>query len=370
MYFTHTLAETNKKRQMKFIIRNITILILFSIVNSCNGQVEKKEKLSLKVEKASEVNKIPVPKNGFSNAYLDKDGSLWFSSNGGGVYHYNGKTFKHYTEKNGLSSNRVFSIVPDLKNNLWFGTQNGLTKYDRKQFKHIPLPYRDTLSGWAAKMNPVLSPNAVHSLATDKKDNLWIGTAGGGAYFYDGTNFKSYLTEIGRKQEDSLYHNWIPFIRKDSKGNMWFASMTHGGVSRYDGETFTHYMPEDGLSDDMVRTIYEDRSGKIWIGFNGNRTSGLTVYDGGAFKTYSLEDGLCSKFIRAIYEDKNGNLWLGAHFGNLCIFDGQKFSEFNDNEQTFSGVMFILGDSEENIWFGGFNGIWKYDGESLMKMTK
>jgi ligand-binding sensor domain-containing protein len=129
-------------------------------------------------------------------------------------------------------------------------------------------------------------------------------------------------------------------------------------------------MPEDGLSDDMVRTIYNDKSGKIWIGFNGNRASGLTVYDGNAFKTYSLEDGLCSNFIRAIYEDKNGNLWLGSHFGNLCIFDGQKFSEFNYNEQTFSGVMFILGDTEENIWFGGFKGIWKYDGESVMKMTK
>jgi ligand-binding sensor domain-containing protein len=355
---------------MKFIIRNITLLILFSIVNSCNGQVEKKEKLSLKVEKASEVNKIPVPKNGFSNAYLDKDGTLWFSSNAGGVYHYNGKTFKHYTEKNGLSSNRVFSIVPDLKNNLWFGTQNGLTKYDRKQFKHIPLPYRDTLSGWAAKMNPVLSPNAVHSLATDKKDNLWIGTAGGGAYFYDGTNFKSYLTEIGRKQEDSLYHNWIPFIRKDSKGNMWFASMTHGGVSRYDGETFTHYMPEDGLSDDMVRTIYEDRFGKIWIGFNGNRASGLTVYDGNSFKTYSVDQGLCNQRVRVIYEDKNGNLWLGSHLGNLCIFDGQNFSEFSSNGQSYSSILFILGDLEDNVWFGGSDGLWKFDGELVIKMTK
>ena len=102
---------------MKFIIRNITLLILFSIVNSCNGQVEKKEKLSLKVEKASEVNKIPVPKNGFSNAYLDKDGSLWFSSNGGGIYHYDGKTFKNYTKKNGLNSNQVYSITSDHQKN-------------------------------------------------------------------------------------------------------------------------------------------------------------------------------------------------------------------------------------------------------------
>jgi ligand-binding sensor domain-containing protein len=176
---------------------------------------------------------------------------------------------------------------------------------------------------------------------------------GAGAYCYDGKSFKSYLTEIGQKQEDSLYHNWIPFIRKDNKGNMWFASMTHGGVSQFDGKEFTQYLIKDGLSEDQVRTIYCDKTGKIWFGFNGNRNSGLTVYDGSSFKTYSVEDGLCNKRIRAIYEDKNGNLWLGADLVNLCIFDGQKFSEFNYNGQTFSDVLFILGDLEDNIWFGG-----------------
>jgi len=354
---------------MKFIFRNITLLILSSIFISCNGQV-KNEKQSSTIQKVSELNKITVPEYGFSSGLLDSKGNLWFTSNGGGVFFFDGKVFTNYTKKNGLNSNQVFSIIEDNENNLWYGTQNGLTKYNGKRFEHIPLPYRDTLSGWAAKMNPVLSPNAVHSLATDKKDNLWIGTAGGGAYKYDRKNFKSYLTEIGRKQEDSLYHNWIPFIRKDNKGNIWFASMTHGGVSRFDGDKFTNFSIKDGLSNDMVRTIFSDKSGNLWFGFNGNRNSGLTVYNGKSFKTYSVEDGLCNKRVRAIYEDKNGNLWLGAHLGNLCVFDGQNFSEFSSNGQTYSDILFILGDSEDNVWFGGINGIWKFDGELVMKMTK
>jgi len=363
-----SVSCNQKKTKMNLIFRHIALLILFSIFISCNGQVKNK-KISLDVEKISEVNKIPVPINGFSNGYVDKDGTLWFSSNGGGVYHYDGKTFKNYTEKNGLNSNQVFSIVSDHKNNLWFGTQNGLTKYNRKQFEHISLPYQDTTSGWIGKVYPVLNPNAVHSLATDNDNNLWIGTAGGGAYRFDENEFKSYLTEIGRKQEDSLYHNWIPFIRKDNNGNIWFASMTHGGVNRFDGKKFTQFLPKDGLSDTQVRTIFCDKSGKIWIGFNGNRNSGLTVYEGNTFKTYSLEDGLCNQRVRSIYEDKNGNLWLGTNLGNLCVFDGQKFSEFNYNEQAFSDVSFILGDLEENIWFGGRNGIWKFDGKTLIEIT-
>ena len=364
---TTQLAVT-KRTKMKFEFRNITLLILFSVVISCNGQVQK-EKLALKVEKVSEVNKIPVPKNGFSNAYVDKDGTLWFTSNSGGVYHYDENKFKNYTEKNGLSSNQVYSIISDSENNLWFGTQNGLCKYNRNKFEHIPLPYQDTTTGWISKVYPTLNPNAVHSLAIDNNNNLWIGTAGGGAYKYDGINFISYLTEIGRKQEDSLYHNWIPFIRKDNKGNMWFASMTHGGVTQFDGEKFTQFLIKDGLSDSQVRTIYCDTSGNIWIGFNGNRKSGLTVYDGKSFKTYSEADGLCNKRIRAIYETQNGALWLGAGNGNLCIFDRQKFREFNYNGQTFSDVLFIFGDLKNNIWFGGKHGIWKFDRQTITEIT-
>tara|TARA_B100000497_G_C7685037_1_gene415027 strand:+ start:1809 stop:2264 length:456 start_codon:yes stop_codon:yes gene_type:complete len=151
---------------------------------------------------------------------------------------------------------------------------------------------------------------------------------------------------------------------------MWFASMTHGGVSRYDGEEFTQFLIEDGLSDNQVRTIYCDKSGKIWFGFNGNRNSGLTVYDGNSFKTYSVEDGLCNKRIRAIYETKNGEFWLGVGNGNLCIFDGQNFSEFSSNGQTYSDILFILADLEGNVWFGGINGIWKFDGKVVTEITE
>lgn len=360
------LSATTQATHVKSIFTHITLILLSTFV-SCNGQTKYEEE-STKVKNLT-FNKIPLPENGFSNGFADKDGTFWFSSNGGGVYHYDGKTFKNYHENNGLSSNQVFSIASDQKNNLWFGTQNGLVKYNRIQFEYIPLPQQDIHSVWLDKVYPNINPNAVHSLATDDNNDLWVGTAGGGVYKYDGEKFSSYLTETGRKQEDSLYHNWVPFIRKDNKGNMWFASMTHGGVNRFDGKEFTQFSQKDGLSDNQVRTIFCDKSGHIWIGFNGNRNSGLTVYDGKTFKTYSIENGLCNQRIRAIFEDKNGNLWLGIGLGNLCLFDGQKFTEFNDNGQTFSDVLFIFGDLADNIWFGGKNGIWKYDGQTVMALT-
>ncbi len=341
---------------------------LISTLISCNGQV-KSSKKSTEIEKVSEAVKIPVPKNGFSNAFIYKDGSLWFSSNGGGIYHYNVRSFKNYTDKDGLSSNKVFSIASDRNDNLWFGTQNGLTKYDGKKFEYVKIPFQDTTGIWLDQVYPVINPNAVYSLATDNSDNLWIGTTGGGAYKYDGKNFKSYLTEIGSKQEDSLYHNWVSYIKTDNKGNMWFASMTNGGVSQLSSDGFIHYSVQNGLSDNMVRVIYQDRKGTFWFGFNGNRNSGLTKFDGMSFKTYFIEDGLCHQQVRSIYNDKNGNFWIGSDHGNLCIFDGQKFTEFNHKGKTFSNVYFIFNDLNDNIWFGGRHGIWKYDGQTLTEIT-
>jgi ligand-binding sensor domain-containing protein len=60
---------------------------------------------------------------------------------------------------------------------------------------------------------------------------------------------------------------------------------------------------------------------------------------------------------------------LGSGNGNLCVFNGQKFSEFEYRGQTFSDILFILSDLEDNIWFGGKNGIWKFDGKNLVEIT-
>lgn len=344
-----------------------SFFILTVILSSCNNQTN------------SAVNQTSAPNNqnkeinfdkGIYCGLLDSDDVLWFGSNGGGIYRYDGASFTNLSEVDGLCNNQVYSIIEDKKGHLWLGTANGLCKYDGKTFTHIPIPFSDTSSIWLDKVYPLINPNAVHSLIQDTQGDFWIGTGGGGAYRYDGVNFTSFLTDIGRKQEDSLYHNWIPSIAEDDAGNIWFASMTHGGVSQFDGKKLTHFMPKDGLTDDMIRTIFKDKSGKLWFGYNGNRNSGLTCYDGKSFVNFYEKDGLCNTRIRRIYEDKKGNIWLGADLGNLCIYDGKTFKEFKSKDgKPVTNVLFILEDGKGNIWFGGKNGLSKFDGNTLIKMT-
>ena len=122
---------------------------------------------------------------------------------------------------------------------LWLGTSDGLCEYDGESFRHIPIPFQDTASSWLDQVYPIINPNAVHAIIQDKTGDFWLGTGGGGGYRFDGENFFPLLRETGRRYEDSLYHNWIPDIAEDHEGNIWFASMSYGGLIRYDGKQFS-----------------------------------------------------------------------------------------------------------------------------------
>lgn len=349
------------------------VLAISFFAISCDGQdrdlagsYEQKPQVSVQT-----ISKVVSPEFGFNSGLLDSKGILWFGSNGNGIYRFDGSTFTNITVADGLCNNQVYSMIEGQEGDLLLGTADGMCRYDGESFVHVPIPFSDTSSVWLDKVYPIISPNAVHALLQDKSGTIWIGTAGAGAYRFDGKNFTSYLSEIGRKQEDSLHHNWIPSIEEDADGNIWFASMTHGGVSRFDGENFTHFMPKDGLTDDMVRKISKDSEGKLWFGYNGNRESGLSYYNGSSFVNYYLEDGLCNPRVRAFYEDGNGLLYLGADLGNLCTYNGKSFKEFKTPDgRTISNIISIVEDAKGNIWFLGRDGLLRFDGHSVSDMKK
>lgn len=347
---------------MKPRLLNIALLISMLILFACFGQVKKPEQ-----QNTRKMISAPMPENGFSTGMVDHQGHLWFGSQGGGLFHFNGKTFSQFTEQNGLNSNYIFSIIEDKDQNIWLGTQQGLTKYDGEHFEHIPLPFQDTTSVWLDQVYPIINPNAAHSIIQDNQGDFWIGTGGGGAFRYDGKTFTSFLKDDGMKYEDSLHHNWIPDIKEDLDGNIWFASMSYGGLTRYDGNSFQTFLRQDGLSDDMIRQILVAKTGKLWLGFNGNRKSALTVYDGEAFSIFPLNDNTCHRNIRALYEDTKGNIWIGGING-ICILSDNNFNEFLDaNGYAFSDITFIIG-HQKDIWFGGKNGIWKFDGQEVTSL--
>ena len=309
--------------------------------------------------------------------YQDSQGVLWFGTNEG-VYRYAEGSFSNRSTVDGLSNNRVFSIMEDKDGVLWFGTENGLCKYDRKTFVHIPIPWSDISGPQVDRVYPIVNPNQVMCMLQDKNGAIWLGTNGAGAYRFDGETFTNFLADRGRTPEGEAQPNIITSLLEDKSGAIWFTSISHAGVSRFDGESFQHYSVKEGLSDDMIRSSLEDRDGKIWFGTHGKhvasgkRDGGLDFFDGKSFVQLTSHQGLFSGFVICTFEDKSGNIWFGTGTGVLCIYDGTELAPFTTKSGLeYSGVLFIMEDSSGNVWFGGKMGkLLRYDGESVTDFSK
>ena len=310
--------------------------------------------------------------NTFRDGYVDDEGNLWFSSNNKGIYRYDGESFTNLTTKDGLSDNQVTSIMQDNEGNMWFGMPDGMCRYDGKTFTHVQVPYAKISSSWLDKAYPVVNPNQVTDMLQDRNGDFWIGTNGFGAYHYDGESFTSHLANHGLIQTDGLHHNVVLELTQDTKGNIWFTSLTRGGVSRYDGTSMKHFTIEDGLSDYTTRSIHADRSGNVWIGSNGNQKGGLDRFDGKTFTNFHSTGGTSSTSISAIFEDSNGKIWVGIVNGDLCTFDGKRFAPIIDQDgTTFQAINFIIEDHDSNIWFGGNHGqLFCYDGKVITDFSQ
>jgi ligand-binding sensor domain-containing protein/signal transduction histidine kinase len=275
---------------------------------------------------------------------VDKTGNLWFGTTNG-VSKYDGKSFANFTTDQGLINNGVLAITEDSSGNLWFATNVGVSKYDGKAFSNFT-----TDQG--------LANNDVWDIEVDKAGNLWFAT-GGGVSKYDGKSFTHLTTANG------LLSNRVSSIIEDRAGNLWFA--TGGGVSKYDGKSFTHLSTANGLLSNRVWSIMEDRAGNLWFG----TTAGLSKYDGNTFTNFTTAHGLPGNNVWRVFEDRTGNLWFGTLSNGVSKYDGKSFTNFTTEQGLVNNqVMSIAEDEKGNIWFSTLgDGVCRYDGEAFIIFT-
>jgi ligand-binding sensor domain-containing protein len=301
--------------------------------------------------------------------HRDPEGVLWFGTNEG-LYRYEGERFTHFTTDDGLACNQIYSILDDLRGGIWLGTDFGLCRFDGKAFEHVPLPWGKVSGTWFEGMYPILSPNRVTSLVHDRNGHLWIGTCGAGAYQYDGKEFTQHLLARGQKVEDGPHQNWITSIARDQSDHLWFTSMSRSGASRFDGESFQHFTAKDGLSFESLRYVYQDRAGTIWFGNNGNRGGGLDSFDGESFSHHNEEVGHSHPRAHSIFQDRNGLLWFACVMDGICTYDGKTFTSFSSQQGAeFKNISFFLEDAAGKLWFGGGNHqLFRFDGKEVTQV--
>lgn len=263
----------------------------------------------------------------------------------------------------------VRRVFEDKSGNLWFGTNGeGVCRFDGKG-----LSYYSTHNG--------LSGSQVTAIMEDAAGNIWCATGGGVTKFvaplkanagsngndsvWLGFSFTNFTTANG------LPDNWVWSLYQDRKGTIWAGTLK--GLCRFDGTKFIsvplpatqveHPAPDLSLS--RVGAITEDKAGNLWFGTDGG---GAYRYDGKSFTNFTSKDGLCDNNISCIVKDSKGNLWIGSMYGGLSRYDGESFTSFAQKDGMIGNneVWNIYEDKKGNIWFSseGF-GVYRYDGKNF-----
>jgi ligand-binding sensor domain-containing protein len=219
-------------------------------------------------------------------------------------------------------------------------------------------PHKDNINYNIKDTVTSYGPNAmVRNVKQDRNGNILFAASWGGVFRYDGKLFTKISSKIGSRRY------WD--VLEDRRGNLWFAS-TDSGVYNYNGKTFQHFTTREGLANNRVMKIYEDKAGNIWFGTGG----GASRYDGKSFRNFTTKEGLSNNDLTTIMEDKTGKLWFGTR-GEPCFYDGKTFTVLkNKDGKAFNNVWSIIEDRKGSIWFGDVDGLWRYDGRTFTKVSQ
>ncbi|MCR4421982.1 MAG: ATP-binding protein [Exilispira sp.] len=280
--------------------------------------------------------------------------------------------FETLDSKNGLSNSSISAIVQDSKGFLWFATQNGLNRFDGKEF----LVFNNE-----PFVKNTIPNQLIQTMHIDKNDILWLGTYSGLCRFdIKNGSFTTYKNDIG--DETSLSNDIVIAIERDMEGNLWVGTLKGLQIFEEKNEKFKRIIfdnKEDGpTKDSTIRDIFTDSKGVVWIG----TYDGIYRYFEGKFTFYSNQQAFktSDKFLinnivkpfesnypasnpaMVIVEDNEKNLWFGVWSFGLCKYDINKNS-FINFPLPFNKIYSLLFVDDDNLLVGTW-------GEGLFNFNK
>jgi len=258
--------------------------------------------------------------------------------------------FRQFDINAGMSQNNVMCILQDSRGFMWFGTRDGLNKYDGYNFTIYKNNAADSTS---------ISNNFIAGLVEDATGNIWVATRGGGLNKYDKEKDRFTRFKNNPKDSNSLSSNLANSLSSDSEGNLWIC--TEAGLNYFEPRKnhFQHYAI-------YARCVFEDSEHNTWI---GTYEEGLYLLDHKT-KTFTPfrydkanNESISNNNIPVIFEDSKYHIWVGTVGGGLNLFDKvkRKFRRFvyeagNDNSLPSNTVFSLQEDNEGNLWIGTENG--------------
>lgn len=291
--------------------------------------------------------------------FEDKSGIIWIGTESNGLYKLKSLSNVDYyvydaNRSTSLNSNKINTIYEDEYGIIWIGTQAGINKFDKQKqyFKHH--------QHWPSKQKTINSNMVWSIFQDDNNGDIWVGTDKGVNVFNSKTGnvneFVPYFSFTNKKKNHSVYS-----IFKDKNDVVYIG--TDGGVFYIENGEMHHVHGGDHQNQDRTYVIIEDYKNRLWMGTK----QGLVVLEKNrkTFKTYKIRDGLPSDVIRSLYKDKQGDIWVGTDGGGLCkVTENDQeinFKVYQDNQEQLNSlsnntVLSIRQDDNGFLWIGTFGG--------------
>ncbi|RYE26442.1 MAG: hypothetical protein EOP51_00365 [Sphingobacteriales bacterium] len=316
--------------------------------------------------------------NTIFDVLTDKEGNIWFASDGQGIYRYSGSQFTMLDESMKLPSAQIMSIAA-AHGRLYLGTYDaGLYTYENGEIYKVPLPLQP--------------PPAITGIAIRNGYDIWLGTRGAGIWKYNGgTTFKSYTYPTVPSNNITAFYQqggklWIGFVNGAvfydndtfhrlplkptsvldfiSLGIDSLLMATDDGLMLYHNDAVTPFKTQTA-TDSSFAQCFTLRGNELWVGTSDN---GLICYNRQTGKAYVINrnNGLQSDFIYNITTDNEGNIWAGTGYGIHKI--NTKFEKplvtFYGKEHGIRGMESnhnaVLKMNDGSIWFGTIDGAVHY----------
>jgi ligand-binding sensor domain-containing protein len=282
-----------------------------------------------------------LPSNRIEGIQQDKKGDLYFSTDEG-VSRFDGKSFTTLVPAKSDAPDKGWRLGPD---DLWFKGRSGPSRYDGATLYDLEFgayPRRDVADEFfKGAANPPYSPFEVYSMYKDRRGHMWFGTGNFGACRFDGKS----LTWIYERHHINMPQGGMFGVRsifEDRDGKFWFCNTRHrydiapsdaaaaaDGLIRYRREPgIERFKFPDGTDMTYYMSVVDDENGDLWMATFGMGVWRFGGSDGKTVTHYPVKDGDKPVTLFAIYKDNRGDLWLGTQRSGAYRFNGKSFEPF------------------------------------------